>query len=302
MERDRSTYIGGSDAPGVLGYSRWDTPLSVWARKTGLFNPPEEDNEAQELGRELEDYVARRFTKKTGIQLKKAEGLIVDPEYPWLAANVDRLTEDGKAGFEAKTASAWKAKEWEGEEIPQEYVIQCYHYMMVTGLKTWHLACLIGNQDYKIKKIEWDSKVIKEMREREIEFWTLFVEPKVMPGKIMWQDSETLQGLYPMAEESKEIELTDEANILIEGLTSMKEEVRQIEHQIEQSENSLKAMLGDADSGSTSLYTVKWSNQRMKRIDTKLIEARYPEIAKICRIEKNLRRFSYKRKLEETKP
>ncbi len=66
MERDRSTFIGGSDAAGVLGKSRWDTPLSVWAEKTGQYIKPEVESEASELGKELEDYVAKRFARKTG--------------------------------------------------------------------------------------------------------------------------------------------------------------------------------------------------------------------------------------------
>ena len=34
---DRTQFIGGSDIAAILGLSRYATPLSVWAEKTGQF-------------------------------------------------------------------------------------------------------------------------------------------------------------------------------------------------------------------------------------------------------------------------
>lgn len=39
MQVDRTKSIGSSDAAGVLGLSRWDTVLSIWAEKTGRVVP-----------------------------------------------------------------------------------------------------------------------------------------------------------------------------------------------------------------------------------------------------------------------
>ena len=50
---ERRKTIGGSDAAGIVGLSRYATPYTVWADKTGRL-PEQEDNEAMRQGRDLE--------------------------------------------------------------------------------------------------------------------------------------------------------------------------------------------------------------------------------------------------------
>ena len=57
--------LGGSDAAAVLGVNPYASPYSLWAEKTGRV-PEKPDNEAMRLGRDLEDYVVRRWQEKTG--------------------------------------------------------------------------------------------------------------------------------------------------------------------------------------------------------------------------------------------
>lgn len=294
MERSRSTYLGGSDAAGVVGLSHWETPLSIWAEKTGQFVKPPLESEASELGRELEDYVARRFERKTGKKVSRATETFFHPEYSFLGANVDRLVDGEDAGLECKTCSPWKSKEWEGEEIPQEYIIQCYHYMMVTGRKKWYIAVLIGNQDFKWKEIVYDPKVLDDLRNREVFFWNEFVVPGVMPGMITKRDTDTLDGLFPVAEEGKLIQLDDEANILVENLTAYKQDLKGLEGQIEATENQLKALLKEAEGGITNLYTVGWTNSKYSHLDGKLLKLERPDIHKAYYKSRPTRKFGYK--------
>lgn len=296
---DRSKFLGGSDAAGVLGLSRWDTPLSIWAEKTGQFIRPEVESEAAELGKELEDYVAKRFERKTGLKAVRSSATVFHEKYGYLGANVDRLIEGEDAGLECKTASAWKSKEWEGEEIPQEYLIQCHHYMMVTGKARWHIAVLIGNQDFKWKLIERDEKMIAEMLRREVDFWENYVAPVVMPLQITKYDEPILSGLFPVANEGKSIALPDEVNIIIENLTAYKQDAKNIDGLIEQAENELKAHLAEAESGATSLYKVSWKNMVTRRFDQKAFDMAYPELSKQFKPAKTTRRFDYK-PLKET--
>ena len=65
----RRTGIGGSDAGAIMGVSPYKGAYSVWADKIGKL-PPIEDNEAMRQGRDLEDYVARRFAEKTGLRVR----------------------------------------------------------------------------------------------------------------------------------------------------------------------------------------------------------------------------------------
>ncbi len=260
---ERSKFIGGSDAAGVLGLSRWDTPL-------------------------------RRFTRKTGKALVKAESTYFHPDHKFLGANLDRIVEGEDAIFEAKTASAWKARDWEGDQIPQEYIIQVYHYMMVTQMKKAYLAVLIGNQDFKIKELFWDDKIINEMKTKEVAFWKGFVEPRIMPTSVTWKDTDTLEGLFPVADSEKEIKLSDDANILVENLTAYKEDVKALEHSIETSENQLKLLLGDAEAGTTSLYRIAWINSKWSGLDGKSLKEKYPAVHAEFYKSRPLRKFNYK--------
>ena len=69
LMRRRKT-IGGSDAAGIVGLSRWASPFSVWADKTGRA-AEKEDTEAMRQGRDLEDYVARRWIQPINADVKR---------------------------------------------------------------------------------------------------------------------------------------------------------------------------------------------------------------------------------------
>lgn len=58
----RKNGIGGSDAGAICGLNPYASPLSVYMDKTGGLEE-KEDNEAMRQGRDLEEYVARRFWK-----------------------------------------------------------------------------------------------------------------------------------------------------------------------------------------------------------------------------------------------
>ena len=281
---ERLGYLGGSDAAGVLGLSRWATPLSVWAEKTGQIHMRELDSEAAELGTELEDYVARRFMKKTGKTVHRVNETIFHPKYPFLAANLDRCVVGEKAILECKTASAWKAREWDGEEIPREYIIQAMHYLAVTGAERIYVAVLIGNQSFQWKVIERDEKALSEMVSKEVTFWNGFVVPKVMPAVVSWKDKDALEGLFPVANEGEPIALDDTANATAEVIEGMEEDYKALGMQIDKQKNELKALLGKAPAGETDHFIFRWAN--------------VPEAKVEAFTKKAYRKFTYKRKEE----
>ena len=63
----RRLSIGGSDAGTLLGLNPYSSPYALWTEKTGKVIPEDiSDKEAVRLGNDLEQYVADRFTEKTG--------------------------------------------------------------------------------------------------------------------------------------------------------------------------------------------------------------------------------------------
>ena len=57
-----------------------------------------------------------------------------------MIADVDRLVAGEDAGLECKTASAYNTDKWKDGNIPLHYIMQCYHYMAVTG-KMYMVYC-----------------------------------------------------------------------------------------------------------------------------------------------------------------
>ena len=89
---NRNEFLGGSDIAAVMGMSRWKTPLKLWAEKTGKLPLPDlSDVEAVELGTDLEEFVAKKFTQKTGKAVRRSPKYYQHPDYPYMVAHVDRL-------------------------------------------------------------------------------------------------------------------------------------------------------------------------------------------------------------------
>lgn len=274
----RKSYIGASECASVLGLSRWGTPLSVWALKTGQVEPKVLDSTAVDLGNELEDYVSRRFMKESGKKIERVNKTIFHPKHSFIAVNLDRRVLKEDADFEAKTASAWKAEEWADGKTPIEYETQCHHSMLATGRKKVYLSVLIGNQDFQNREFNRDEKILSQIEEKLVDFWVNYVLTKTMPVVIKAGDSDTLNELFDSETIPDPIELSDEASQLAEFIYSSNQDYKSLENQIETSKNKLKAMIGEHGVGTTGLWKISWLLQNIGRIDIKKLKKEMPEI------------------------
>lgn len=292
---ERKNYLGASDSAGVLGISRWSSPLKVWGEKTGEI-PREDigDKLYVKLGHLLEDDMTELFEEQTGKKLHRVNDTQYHKEHSFIAANIDRRIVGENVPVELKTANAFKSKEWQGEQIPREYIIQCMHTLAVTGRPHMWLGVLIGSQDFQIKQIMRDEALIAEIVTREVAFWRGFVIPRIMPRTVTKYDGETLDNLYPEAVAAKTIRLSDEASVLIEILDGYEQDVKNLEGLIEQSKNQLKMLLGDAEHGETATGAFcSWKNQSRNALDQKLLKAEMPDIHARYTKPSMSRRFSY---------
>lgn len=278
---ERLNYLGASDAAGVLGLSRWMTPLQIWAYKTKQIPCPDEETLPMWVGMEMEDIVAKRFMKETGKKVRRVNDTIYHKQYPFLACHVDRKVEGEGAILQCKTATAWKAREWEGEEIPQEYIIQEYHELACTGHKKAYIACLIGNHKFVVKEIEHDNHIINNLISKEVYFWQNYVEKRIMPAQISCADSDILYQLFPIAQPESYVELDDDINIICENIEAMKEDLKSLQGKIGQQENILKAMLKDSEAGATGVWKVTWKNRHTNAYTVPAKDGRVLRINKI---------------------
>lgn len=179
LMRRRKT-IGSSDAAGIVGLSRWASPFSVWADKTGRA-AEKEDTEAMRQGLDLEDYVARRWMEETGKRVYRLPAMLYHPKYPFAHADVDRMVVGENAGLECKTTFSLDLKQFNGEEFPVQYYAQCVHYLAVTGADRWYLAVLAYGRGFFTFTLERDQAEIDALMAAKADFWKL-VEPGYTPG------------------------------------------------------------------------------------------------------------------------
>lgn len=280
QRKERLGYIGASEAAAVLGLSRWGTPLSVWAEKTGQVVREESDALHQKLGHKMEPVVAELFEEETGKKVELVPATLFHPVHKFIACNLDRRVVGENAIVQLKTCASWKWREWEEDEIPREYILQEIHELAVTGADRVYIPVLIGNQDFKIKIIERRDVLgaIDDLVAREVHFWETFVVPRVMPTHITARDRDTLETLFPVAEAGPPVQLPDTANAIAENLESMEQDLKMIKGQIEKQKNELLAMLGAHEAGTTGRWEILWANKITRRFDTEKFKKEHPKL------------------------
>ena len=272
---ERRKSIGGSDAASILGLNKFSSPYSVWADKKGLL-PEKEDSESMRLGRDLEDYVAKRFTERTGKKVRRENYMIRNPRYPYAHADVDRMVIGEDAGLECKTTKTLTYKKFKNGEYPAYYYCQCVHYMMVTGCKRWYLGVLVLGEGFYEFTIERDEEEIQALAQSEEAFWE-YVERNNPPAPDGSKaSSEAVSNVFS--------EVTDESVVLYgrDGLIAeymeLGEKISELENMRDEISNKLKSELGQAQYGESNSYKVSWKMQSRTTYDTKRLFAEHPEL------------------------
>lgn len=273
----RRTGIGGSDAGAICGLNPYSSPMTVYRDKTGDYLE-DEDNESMRQGRDLEDYVARRFCEETGLKVRRTHQMYRSEEHPFMLANVDRVIVGQDAGLECKTANAYQADKWKDGKIPPHYLLQCLHYMAVTGKRTWYIAVVILGIGFQYRQIHWDDRVIQKLIAVERAFWTEHVLRGIMPtldgSKAC---DEVLSGYFRTARAGSEIALVgfDEK---LERWETVTQQVRALETEQKQIEQEIKLYLKDNEAAASERYRVSWKNVDKQGLDVKRIKSEHPEI------------------------
>lgn len=275
--------IGGSDASAVAGFNRYRSPMAVWMEKTGQFeeDPP---GEPAYWGSVLESLVAEEFEKRSGLETLRISMMYQHHEHEFMLANLDGLIKDpakeGPGILECKTASAYKLNEWDGDRIPDEYMIQMQHYMAVTGCTWGYFAVLIGGNTFIYKPVERNEAMIQSLIKLEKEFWEEYV---IGGGAPPMDGSDAsvnlLNHLYPDAVQASEMELNSEQYGLIELLEQAKDAAKVANEVVRLYENQLKDAIKDHE---IALFrgdpVVTWKNTNRTTVDSKRLKQEQPDI------------------------
>lgn len=284
--------IGGSDAAAVCGLNRWRGPLDVYLDKTS-DKTEEKETPAIYWGNVMEPVLRTEFAKRSGLVVEEVPYLFNCREYPFMIANVDGIAreKDGSVSLlEIKTANGFAVKDWDNG-LPQEYYIQVQHYMAVLDLAKTYVVVLIGGNDFRVEEVARDDETIATVTALEADFWRNHVLA-LTPPAVDATSGKALDTLYPSSNGTSVI-LGAEADAFINDLESLKDVETQIKISKDESENALKALLGEAECGKTPEgYSVRWKSSSTSRLDTAKLKADYPELVAKYTKTTTYRRFS----------
>ena len=289
----RKSGIGGSDAGAICGLNPYSSAMNVFQDKVSEVEE-KADNESIRIGHDLEDYVARRFMEATGLKVRKSNYMYRSIEHPCMLADIDRLVVGEDAGLECKTVSAYGADKWADGNIPLHYVMQCYHYMAVTGKRSWYIAAIILGRDFVYHKLVWDDEVIAGLIEKEEEFWYQYVEKGVLPAPDGSKACEEIINQYFHTAENKDMiplvgfdEKLHRREEILQVISDLQEEQKQIEQEV-------KLYMQNNELASSDNYRVTWKNINSTKLDTKRIRAELPNLYDDYGVISSYRRFEIK--------
>lgn len=293
--KERQKGIGGSDVGAIMGVNKWKSAFEVYINKTEEITEVSESAEAAYWGSTLEEVVAREFTVRTGKKVRRDNRHLVHNTYKFMMANIDRKVVGENAFLECKTVNAFGAKEWEGEEIPPSYLLQCQHYMEVMGADKCYIAVLIGGQKFIFKEIERDEELISMIIEVEKDFWITHVEKKIPPAIDGSEAaSKYLSKTFKNVDNSLEVELKYEYKDKINEYLKIKNDIKVLDESLKTIENNLKNELGNAEKGIADKFLVVWKSVISNRIDSKTLKTKYPEVYTEVIKQSMSRRFEVK--------
>lgn len=271
----RSKTIGGSDASAILGMNSYSSPYSVWAEKIGKL-PPKEDNEAMRIGRDLEAYVAQRFTEATGKKVRRENNILCNPKYPYAHANVDRMIVGEDAGLECKTTSSLNITKYKNGEFPDNYYAQCVHYLMVTGCKRWYLGVLVLGKGFFHFTIERDEEEIAALAKSEEAFWE-YVKTNTPPA-VDGTDSttEAIKTIFPTSN-------TETVNLFgyedsLRQYIALGKQIKELKTLQNEMANRVKDYMNEAGKGESDGFKVSWTAAEKATFDDKRFAQEHPEV------------------------
>lgn len=282
LVKDRRKFIGGSDAPVILGVSSWKTPFELFQEKTGQKEPEDlSDVERVVAGILMEDVVAQMYTRRTGKKTRRMNDRRIHMQYGFpMGAQIDRMIVGDAIPLEIKTADISQSDKW-GEEgtddIPLPYYCQVQHQMAVLGKDRAEVAVLIGGNRLKLYVVPFHADFASQMIDAELTFWQA-CESGISPDPVSVDEASLKWSRGP----SSPVYGTTEDGLLAARYKEIADQVKALEAAQDEVKLALQKRL--ADLGDTlvvdGIPVCSWKNQTSNRLDTKAIQAEMPDVAK----------------------
>ena len=290
---ERKKGVGGSDIASVFSVG-YGCKLRLWRDKRDeVPDYPREHNEAQELGTFLEPYFAEKYRQKTGRRVDEHLRPHVHPKYPMLRVNVDRLIDDParrEAGvLEIKSVGRDVFYKVKREGLPEDYVLQLQHAMLVVGTD-WGSFCVGDRNSGAV--LWWDVERNTDLSEMIVAHAQAFwrdIATGTMPDRLEPDDSRcqkceyrrSCQGAALMQIEPYEGAKRDDTLLpLLNEYLERKSLLEQAELLVDESKEELKTTLGNRTEVTVGAHPVYYRPQVAMRGNFKAIAEFYDKLRK----------------------
>jgi len=269
--------IGGSDVAAILGLSKWSTNIDIYNEKVSTETPIDDPTPRMRWGNILEHPIGVEYANQTGFKVIRENRLLRHKKYKFLQANIDRRILGQKKGLEIKTANQYAADDW-GEpgtdQIPQYYIPQVMHYMIVTGWCSWDVAVLIGGQDFRIYTVDYNAALADVFIQHCRLFWQCVLDQTAPEPNTL----AAVNSLYK--QDNDQTVIADETALdLMQRLKHQRGERDDYKKLSEQTEKDLKIIIGenkylvDDDGNRLATWSTTKNNSRTFRANFKNLGA-----------------------------
>lgn len=291
---ERRKGIGGSDVAAIMGLNPWKTPYRVYQEKRKEVEDWQ-GNAATDWGKRMEPAIRQWYSDQTGRPVRLPQKIMFSTNHPFMLANLDGFTDDGRI-VEIKTARS--GKDW-GEpgtsEIPDYYILQVQHYMVVTGFEVADVAVSIGGGSPSLYEVDADEELQGYIIEACERFWKR-VQAGDPPEPVSYADAVQR---YGRSKAAGAVIANGGVVQLVEDLRAVRRRMNELQTEESDFKAEIISYLGDlgdtlvSTDGST-LVTYKLSKGRTT-LDVKALQKEMPEIyERFAKTEEPSRRFLLK--------
>lgn len=256
----RKGKIGASDAPSILGVG-YHTPRQLWEIKLGLRDV--EMNPAMLAGKRLEESVRRWYETSTGNIMWPC--CMSHPQYEWMIASFDGLSDDGQIALEIKVLGREKHQQVKDGIVPDCYYPQVQHQCAVGAKTVKFVSYNEQMDDYAVVSVERDDAYVSEM----------------IPQLEHFYEYLTSQTPPPMSSKDKLFRDDDEFRLAVERMSICKQHLNKAQ---EEYDNAHKELISLCDCSCEGFgYSVSKEVHRGKIDYKKIPELKHVDTSKFRR-------------------
>lgn len=241
--------------PALFGFSPYTTLFELYHAKHSGVEVPFRENERMRQGSNMEDYIAREYAYREGVEVQPYKDYIRLTDKR-IGSSFDYITADKKKLIEIKAVDYLVWRSWEEGELPPHIEIQVQHEMLVSGVDECDVVVMTGIYDMHIypRKADPDMQI---MLLNAVEGFWLDVENSKEPLPDYEKDGDVIAELFKPQGELKDFTSNETLDGIVSRFLLHQEEEKRHKAEKTAAKNELFYLLGDAAGGFTSTYRIK---------------------------------------------